>query len=163
MDSPLRLVQLGETRSAPGIEPDTPVSDLTAGQLVRLVRDAVRAELDGASPVAADPTTTDGGLRLIPSARKYTYDEVRVRIHAGRDPAAMGEDERARAVAAAPCVRTIHRLVARGHLERVVLSRTPYVTETQVRTYERNIAEGRFRQPAQRRGRRPSAPISKAA
>lgn len=47
MPDPLRLVQPGERAGTgpirpPGISPDTPVSDLTAGQLLRLVTTASR-------------------------------------------------------------------------------------------------------------------------
>lgn len=114
--------------------------------VVAIVRLAVREEMDQAR---AEPRPLD---HTPPPTRKYSYDEVRVRIHTGRDPASLSAVELATAREAAPSAKTIQRLVSRGHLERVKLSRTPYVTETQVRTYERRLAEGRFRQPAERRG-----------
>ena len=133
----------------------------TAQALVGIMREAVRQEIRDETarlgsrlreprPVPATPTEP------VPAAlaRKYTYDEVRLRLHTGRDPAHLSDGERADGDANAPSVSTIRRLVARGHLARVKLSGLNYVTEAQVRAYERKVGEGKIRQPARRRGGR---------
>ena len=123
-----------------GIDPDAPASDLTAADVLG----ALALLLDGVAPDATAPAPS----------RKYTYDEARLRLHTGRDPLALSPDERDAAETGAVSKRTIVRLVSRGHLERVLVASTPRITEVGIRTYERKLAEGRFRRPAQRRGGR---------
>ena len=124
-----------------GADPDAPFSALTASQAVDAIAAAIR-QPDRAAP--PDP------------ARKYTYDEVRVRLATGRDPDALTDAEREAALADAVSAKTVQRMVRSGELAHVSIRSRPYVTETQVRVYERNLAEGRTRRRAQRRGGRTS-------
>ena len=64
MPDPLRLVQPGERAAAgparpPGLDPDTPVADLTAGQLLTLVRFAWADAGPARAPSPYDRLTPD--------------------------------------------------------------------------------------------------------
>jgi hypothetical protein len=88
----------------------------------------------------------------IPPQRKYDIDEVRLRLYTGRDPNTLIDDERAHAEENALSTRTIERLVAAGHLERLVIGGSRLFSETQVQAYERRVAEGKVKRRAARRG-----------
>jgi hypothetical protein len=88
----------------------------------------------------------------IPPQRKYDINEVRIRLYTGRDPNTLADDERAHAEENALSTRTIERLVAAGHLERLVIGGSRLFSETQVQAYERRVAEGKVRTRAARRG-----------
>lgn len=92
------------------------------------------------------------GPSAIPPQRKYTADEVRLRLYTGRDPNALTDDEREDAEANALSVRSIERLVSSGVLERLLIGGSRFFSETQVQAYERRVAEGKVRRPAARRG-----------
>lgn len=142
MSRPLDIAQLAE---AAGVDDPKGLALLEAFDAIVRVR---VAEALG----ARDGGEGLGPERTIPPTRKYTEEEVRLRLYTGRDPAALSAGDRAEAEARAVSVRTIQRLRSAGDLPFVKVGGSVFVSEAQVRIYERRVDEGRLDRRAKRRG-----------
>lgn len=72
--------------------------------------------------------------------RKYTAEEAGWRLVCGRDPATLTEAERAGIEPLS--ARTVDRLVACGHIARIRIGRSSYISEQSIRNFEASLACG---------------------